>query len=102
MVRRLRHRGDLRRGGAARHKLRALYQRKKGRDLFDLWQALSLLRVDDVSVVAMFGDFLQREGTRITRAQFERNVAQKESMPEFLGDILPLLPHGRARWPDSR
>ncbi len=75
-------------------KLRALYQRKKGRDLFDLWQALSLLRVDDGGVVAMFGEYLQREGTRITRAQFERNLAQKESMPEFLGDILPLLPSG--------
>lgn len=75
-------------------KLRALYQRKKGRDLFDLWQALSLLRVDDGVVVAMFGEYLQREGTRVTRAQFERNLAQKEGMPEFLGDILPLLPSG--------
>ena len=75
-------------------KLRALYQRKKGRDLFDLWQALTLLRLDDGGVVAMFGEYLQREGTRITRAQFERNLVQKEGMPEFLGDILPLLPSG--------
>lgn len=75
-------------------KLRALYQRKKGRDLFDLWQALSLLRVDDGGIVAMFGEYLQREGTRITRAQFERNLSQKEGMPEFLGDIQPLLPAG--------
>lgn len=75
-------------------KLRALYQRKKGRDLFDLWQALSLLRVDDGAIVAMFGEYLQREGARITRAQFERNLTQKEGMPEFLGDLLPLLPSG--------
>lgn len=75
-------------------KLRALYQRKKGRDLFDLWQALSLMQVDDGGVVAMFGEYLQRDGTRITRAQFERNLVQKERMPEFLGDILPLLPSG--------
>ncbi len=75
-------------------KLRALYQRKKGRDLFDLWQALSLTRVDDSGVVAMFDRYLRREGKRITRAQFERNLAQKERMPEFMGDILPLLPSG--------
>lgn len=75
-------------------KLRALYQRKKGRDLFDLWQALSLLQVDDGGIVAMFGDYLQRAGQRITRAQFERNLVQKERMPEFMGDVLPLLPSG--------
>lgn len=73
-------------------KLRALYQRKKGRDLFDLWQALSLLGVDDGGIVAMFGEYLRRAGARITRAQFERNLAQKADMPEFLRDILPLLP----------
>lgn len=56
--------------------------------------ARKLPRVDDGGAVAMFGEYLQREGTRITRAQFERNLAQKESMPEFLGDILPLLPSG--------
>lgn len=82
-------------------KLRALYQRKKGRDLFDLWQALTLLSIDDSRVVAMFGGYLLREGQRITRAQFERNLAQKERMPEFLGDILPLLPSGVAYDPSA-
>jgi predicted nucleotidyltransferase component of viral defense system len=74
-------------------KLRALYQRKKGRDLFDLWQALSQLPVDDLRVVDLFADYLRRENQRVTRAQFERNLAQKERMPDFLGDILPLLPN---------
>ena len=68
--------------------------RKKGRDLFDLWQALSQLSVDDDQVVELFTDYLRREGQRVTRAQFERNLTQKERMPEFLGDILPLLPTG--------
>ena len=75
-------------------KLRALYQRKKGRDLFDLWQALSLLDVDDGRIVNLFADYLRREEQRVTRAQFERNLAEKERMPQFLGDILPLLPSG--------
>jgi predicted nucleotidyltransferase component of viral defense system len=75
-------------------KLRALYQRKKGRDLFDLWQALSLLPVEDAQVVALFGEYLRRTEQRVSRAQFERNLAQKQRMPEFLGDITPLLPTG--------
>ncbi len=77
-------------------KLRALYQRKKGRDLFDLWQALTALDVDDESLVGVFGEYLRRDGLRVTRAQFERNLAQKERMPEFHGDVLPLLSVGTA------
>ncbi|MGE3172495.1 MAG: nucleotidyl transferase AbiEii/AbiGii toxin family protein [Planctomycetota bacterium] len=73
-------------------KLRALYQRKKGRDLFDLCQALTQLPVDDAGIVRVFGTYLERAGLRVTRAQFERNLAQKERMPEFFGDVLPLLP----------
>jgi predicted nucleotidyltransferase component of viral defense system len=72
-------------------KLRALYQRKKGRDLFDLWQALTELDVDDGRIVEVFGEYLMRDGLRVTRAQFERNLAQKERMSEFHGDVLPLL-----------
>jgi predicted nucleotidyltransferase component of viral defense system len=73
-------------------KLRALYQRKKGRDLFDLCQALTQLAIDDAGVVRIFGAYLARAGLRVTRAQFERNLAQKEGLPEFLGDVVPLLP----------
>lgn len=75
-------------------KLRALYQRKKGRDLFDLGAALADLRVDHASVVAIFREYLDRRGRRISRAEFERNLARKEAMPEFLGDVLPLLAEG--------
>jgi predicted nucleotidyltransferase component of viral defense system len=75
-------------------KLRALYQRKKGRDLFDLWQALTELEVNDEDIVTVFGEYLKRKGLRVTRAQFERNLAQKERMAEFFGDVLPLLPSG--------
>lgn len=35
-------------------KLRALYQRKKGRDLYDLWLALTVLDLDPETVVAAF------------------------------------------------
>jgi predicted nucleotidyltransferase component of viral defense system len=35
-------------------KLRALYQRKKGRDLYDLWLALTVLDLDPEAIVAAF------------------------------------------------
>lgn len=35
-------------------KLRALYQRKKGRDLYDLWLALTILGLDPEAIVAAF------------------------------------------------
>jgi predicted nucleotidyltransferase component of viral defense system len=35
-------------------KLRALYQRKKGRDLYDLWLALTVLNLDPKAIVAAF------------------------------------------------
>lgn len=38
-------------------KLRALFQRKKGRDLFDLWLALTVLGLDPAEIVACFGPY---------------------------------------------
>lgn len=76
-------------------KLRALYQRKKGRDLFDLATALervpSLARA---SVVECFHRYLAHGGQRISRAEFEGNLAAKLGDPAFLGDIGPLLAPG--------
>lgn len=75
-------------------KLRALYQRKKGRDLFDLVRALEVPGVDPVRVVAAFGEYLKAEDKLISRAEFERNLADKRTDPAFGGDIRPLLAHG--------
>jgi predicted nucleotidyltransferase component of viral defense system len=72
-------------------KLRALYQRRKGRDLFDLWLAISHGRIDPHRVVSCFNEYLQREGNSVSRAQFEQNLHDKESDPAFLADIRPLL-----------
>jgi predicted nucleotidyltransferase component of viral defense system len=75
-------------------KLRALYQRKKGRDLFDLWLALTQLDVVKEDVISSFGRSLQISGERVTRAQFERNLLRKAQQPEFLRDVMPLLREG--------
>jgi len=75
-------------------KLRALYQRKKGRDLFDLWHALGSGHVDPARVVTIFGQYMDREGHSVSRAEFEENLAAKEQDPVFRADIKPLLAPG--------
>lgn len=77
-------------------KLRALYQRKQGRDLFDLATALEKPDVAPDRIVAAFLQYMEREGHKITRALFERNMAGKLGDPEFTADIGPLLAAGFA------
>lgn len=75
-------------------KLRALYQRRRGRDLFDLWEASRRARVDPGRVVTAFHAYLKAEGIRVTRAEFERNLGAKARDRAFLGDVRPMLAPG--------
>jgi predicted nucleotidyltransferase component of viral defense system len=75
-------------------KLRALYQRRWGRDLFDLAVALEKLGADPARVVAAFTEYMNREGNKVTRAQFEKNLAGKLRDPIFVADLSPLLAAG--------
>lgn len=73
-------------------KLRAFYQRKKGRDLFDLATALAHSPdLDKDKVVRCFEHYLNAGGTRVSRAEFEANLADKLADPIFRGDVGPLL-----------
>lgn len=72
-------------------KLRALYQRRKGRDLFDLWFAVSRRMFDHKRVLACFTEYMKRQGHSVSRAQFEQNLHDKEFDPAFLDDTKPLL-----------
>jgi hypothetical protein len=72
-------------------KLRALYQRSKGRDLFDLEIALRMLAPEPARVVELFTRYLDRQGLSVSRAEFEANLARKMAAPVFLGDMGPLL-----------
>jgi len=72
-------------------KLRALYQRRKGRDLFDLWVALSHQMITPARVIYAFQEYLKKENTAVTRAMFEANFAEKLSMTKFAQDITSLL-----------
>jgi predicted nucleotidyltransferase component of viral defense system len=72
-------------------KLRALYQRKAGRDLFDLAVALATPMADAQRIVTAFLQYMEHDGHAITRALFEQNLAEKMGDPDFLADISPLL-----------
>lgn len=75
-------------------KLRALYQRRKGRDLFDLWLCLKDGRVNPERVLTAFHRYVETEGGAISRAQFEMNLHDKQARADFGGDIAPLLADG--------
>jgi len=72
-------------------KLRALYQRRKGRDLFDLAIGLADERSNAERIVGVFLEYMGQEGHRVTRAMFERNLAEKLDNPQFGEDMSALL-----------
>lgn len=72
-------------------KVRALYQRKKGRDLFDLWAAFTTLHVRPERVIGCFLHYLDQEGHKVSRAEFEKNLCEKLGDPMFIADIGPLV-----------
>ena len=74
-------------------KLRALLQRRKNRDMFDLHYALEQLAIDDDQLVACFHHYLKLEGQQITRAMAEQRMLQKLTA-SLIEDIAPLLPTG--------
>lgn len=73
-------------------KLRALYQRNKGRDLFDLWVAHHRLELDPARVVAAFKAYIESQGVRISRAEYLANLEAKFQDRHFREDVRPLLP----------
>jgi predicted nucleotidyltransferase component of viral defense system len=73
-------------------KLRALLQRNKGRDLFDLAHALEVFdSLNAGRVVACFGQYLESSAVTISRAEAEQRMFAKLNSPGFLADMRPLL-----------
>lgn len=75
-------------------KMRALYQRKKGRDLFDLWLALTQKAVELDEIVHCFTEYMRFGDTGASRAQFEANMTAKLEDAIFVNDVRPLLRPG--------
>lgn len=72
-------------------KLRALYQRRKGRDLFDIFHAHALLHPDPAAIVAAFRFYVRSQGLSVSRNEFEANLSAKMEDRGFRSDMAPLL-----------
>jgi predicted nucleotidyltransferase component of viral defense system len=76
-------------------KLRALYQRRKGRDLFDLFQAMAHIAINIQDVVDIYREYMNfSRGQSPTQKQFLLNMDEKIEDPDFGGDIYALLRPG--------
>jgi predicted nucleotidyltransferase component of viral defense system len=73
-------------------KVRALYQRRKGRDLFDLWLGLTEGKARASEVVRIFKEYLKANGQEIKRDEYEKNIQEKIKHSGFKSDLIPLCP----------
>ena len=73
-------------------KLRALYQRSKGRDLFDLHYALINADLDPDKVIHCYNEYMMvSDGKAATSKEFILNMDEKMKDDAFKGDIVGLL-----------
>jgi len=76
-------------------KMRALFQRQKGRDLFDLHRAItSPSGVAEQKIIDAFLHYMGEERTVVPRAEFEAHLADCLADPGFRTDMEPLLLNG--------
>jgi predicted nucleotidyltransferase component of viral defense system len=75
-------------------KMRALYQRRKGRDLFDIWFAITQTDVDLNKIIDAFKFYLKEESNSVTNKEFLDNLEKKISDQDFINDMEGLLRPG--------
>lgn len=73
-------------------KLRALYQRRKGRDLFDIWYVITNELVNLNQVFDIFSKYCTYNDMKISREVFIKNLEQKKDNHDFHIDMSLLLP----------
>jgi predicted nucleotidyltransferase component of viral defense system len=76
-------------------KIRALYQRSKGRDLYDIWLALTELRLAPDDIIAAFPAY-RPDG--LTAKKLEQNLQAKLHDPGFCCDVDVLMRHDAPRY----
>lgn len=74
-------------------KLRALLQRRKNRDLFDLAEGLKQLSMDTDKIISCFEYYLTLQDRTISRATAEE-IMLKKLRSSLTEDVTPLLPAG--------
>jgi predicted nucleotidyltransferase component of viral defense system len=73
-------------------KLRALYQRKKGRDLFDLYYANQNAELDLDQIINCYNEYMSFVVENPpSKKEFLANIELKEQDPNFLGDLEAIL-----------
>ncbi|WP_394758918.1 nucleotidyl transferase AbiEii/AbiGii toxin family protein [Flavobacterium sp.] len=73
-------------------KLRALYQRRKGRDLFDLDLALTKLDINIAKLIKCYKEYINfSDGASPTSKMFVINMEEKMKDDEFRNDIFTIL-----------
>jgi predicted nucleotidyltransferase component of viral defense system len=77
-------------------KLRALYQRRKGRDLFDLWHVLTDLHPDAQLIVDGLAHYMREE--TFSYHELAANLAAKLDHPDFIADLDQLVAHTPLRY----
>jgi len=84
-------------------KLRALLQRDKGRDLYDLAHAIDVFEnLSSARVVQCLKSYLDKAGQHISRAEADQRMFAKLSRATFLEDITALLPADQAATIDEQ
>ncbi len=73
-------------------KLRALYQRRKGRDLFDIWYVATNELINLNRVFDIFAKYCAYNDVQISREEFIKNLEQKKDNRDFHVDMSLLLP----------
>jgi len=82
-------------------KMRALYQRRKGRDLYDLWLAIRSDEANEDRVVQCFLGYMANDALTVSRAEFEANLAKKLASDSFTQDMQLLIPASYAYSPSQ-
>lgn len=72
-------------------KMRALYQRRKGRDLFDLHYAIIQTNADPGKIIHAWKHYMKQEGNTVSQLEFIDNMEKKMTDKDFLGDMQGLL-----------
>ena len=74
-------------------KLRALYQRSKGRDLYDQYQALKKIpELNTTKVIQCYHAYMKLSENPIPpKEMYIKNIEEKMANPEFTGDTIALI-----------